>query len=74
MEDLGLHLWNFVVGFLNAMDRVYIWITSPVGVKEFTIFGVTIWQDFSFIPLEIGGTVIVTILVVGIVSLINPFS
>lgn len=74
MEDLGLHLWNFIIGFLRAMDRVYIWITSPVGIKEFSIFGVTIWEEFTFVPLTIGGPVIVAILAIGVISLLNPFS
>ena len=74
MANLGMELWKFAIGILEAMDRVYNWLTSPIKISEFVIFGVTIWEEISFTPLAIGAPVIITILAISIISLVNPFT
>jgi len=73
MHNVGWDLWNMVKSLLLAMDGVYDFLTTWIlEVAQFEIFGLIIWEEFSFTPLGAIGQVIIFLLMVTLVSLFIP--
>lgn len=73
-SDLIRLLWSFTVVFTQTMSEVFNLLSSPVGIPKFEVLGVVIWEGFTFVPLAMGGGAIIAIMIVGFVSLLNPFN
>lgn len=74
MSKLGIWLWNLTISILSAMGDVWDWLTTQHDIGKLEIFGTTLFEGLSITPLAFGGTVILIILGLGLISLVNPFN
>lgn len=74
MSNFGRMAWNLVIQILRAMGDVWDFLSNPVDIGKIEVFGVTLFEGITFTPLAFGGVVILAILIIGLISLFNPFN
>lgn len=74
MADVGRKLYELTLKILQSMGSVWDWLNTRHDIGKIEIFGTTISEGISITPLAFGGTVILIILGIGLISLVNPFN
>lgn len=74
MADVGRKLYELTLKILQSMGSVWDWLNTRHVIGKIEIFGTTISEGISITPLAFGGTVILIILGIGLISLVNPFN
>lgn len=74
MADVGRKLYELTISILQAMGDVWDWLNTRHVIGKIEIFGTTLSDGISITPLAFGGTVILIILAIGLISLVNPFN
>ena len=74
MSDLFIYLWNLIISILQGMGQVWTFLTTPITIAQFEIFGVVLFEGVVFTPLAFGGAFILIVLGIGLISLLNPMT
>ena len=71
-ENIGVILWDFIISIGQIMGSVWTFLTTEQTFAEFSVFGLTIIDGFTFTPIEITGVIIILIVTAGLISLFSP--
>jgi hypothetical protein len=70
--NVGRVLYDFGFAILDGADRVWTFLLTPLEIGTIELFGLTLIEGFSFTPLMISGGTVVALLLIGVISAVNP--